>query len=468
VTLKGKIYLITFLSLVLLVVLNEVNLSFLQGNFPYKDGLITTADEYSYFAPADTFLDHFKWAESSDGRPAFMRTPGYSVIYLLSRLIGGTYAFLILKIIQILLFGGSILLLAKILQLLHVREWLILLFTAIYGLMPCFSGFVYYTLSESVIPFFVLWSLNSVLRQSFEQKLSWSVAVSLACLTLIRPQLVVLPLTFLALVLFRGQRKTAISIVLSFVPLLIWQLRTFSIEGKLTDFHPIYSVSNNSLYRPPHQAMTDLFRLWDCRGDVFHNNMALLSRDTLSSTRKEVLETIPGKFHSSVEPLLLKFQQFRMMQREEYSGRQLNDYLPGEKELVDGILRKRTELIREYPLDHYVKTPVLSTKKLLGTSMMNLFVFQDPWRNNLLVIALKFLSFGLTTAGILAMIHVILFHVNVTLRLSAIAVLLSLFYLCFVQRFNEERYLTPYLSLLLIFLAVSVNRYLPAENKKGG
>ena len=462
-TLKGKIYLVALLSLVLLVIINEINLSYLHGGFPYKDGLITTADEYSYFAPADNFLEHFRWAESPDGREAFVRTPGYGLIYLLARLIGGGHAFLVLKIIQTLLFTGSILLLSKILQFFKVRNNLILLFAAIYGLMPCFSGFVYYTLSESVIPFFVTWSLYCVLDASRKREFSWATVFSLSLLTLIRPQLVVLPLFFLLLFLLKDQRKTALAVLISFLPLSLWQIRTYSIEGEITNFHPIYSVSNNSLYRPPHEAMTNLFRIWDYRGDVFHGNMALLSRDTLTTTREEVLRTIPVKFHVALDPVLKKFQEFRLIQREQFSGKIVSDYFPGERELVQQINRTRSDLIVKFPIDHYLGTPVKSAKKLIGTSMMNLNVYQDAWRNTLLVVLLKFLSFGLIMTGMLAMLYIILFQPTYIIRLTALSVLVSVCYLCFVQRFNEERYLTPYLPLLIAFLSISLNEILPAK-----
>jgi ABC-type multidrug transport system fused ATPase/permease subunit len=461
VTFKGKIYLITFLSLVFLVVLNEYNLSLIGGKFPYKDGLITTADEYSYFAPADHFIKYFRWAESPEGKLAFMRTPGYGVIYLFAKLIGGSHAFLILKLFQVALFGGSILMLSKILQFLHVRENIILIMTAFYGMMPCFSGFVYYTLSESVIPFFILWFIFSLLKQFKEQRFCWGTVFSITALVMIRPQLVVFPVLMLLFVLFTRRWKIALSLVFGFIPLLVWQIRTISIEGTFTNFHPIYSVSNNSLYRPPHEAMTDLFRIWDHRGDVFHGNMALLSRDTLASTRQEVLKTIPAKFHTSVEPVLMKFQEFRSMQHEDYSGKAITDFLPGEKQLVKEIKQTRRKLIRNFPFDHYLRTPLMSAKKLVGTSMMNLFVFQEKCRNNVLVIVMKFISFGLIVAGILAMLIVILFHTNEVIRITALSVLLSLTYLCFIQRFNEERYLTPYLSLLMVFVAIVIQRYLP-------
>lgn len=462
---SNKIYLIILLSVSVLILINETNLSFLKPNFPFKQGLITTADEYSYFSPVDQFVQTGNWAENSLGAKAYMRTPGYGLIYLIAKVIGGSNAFLFLKIIQIILFAGSVLIFSKILQILKLSENLIVVGTLIYGLMPLFSGFVYYTLSEAVLPFFVLWSFYALLKTNENQYISLNVILAVGFLVLLRPQMLVLTSLFFLYFLYK-RKRIFWSVLLAFVPLFFWNIRTVYITGEWLGLNPIYSKNNNSLYREPHKEMTDLFRVWEYRGDYFHSTMALLSRDTTNSTTQSVLQTIPIQYQATVRPIFLDFQKFRHQQISAYSNKKISTYLPGEKGLIEHIKLAREKLIRENPLDFYLFTPLKSFKKLMFTSMMNLFVFQETWKEQPIVLILKYVSFLLISLGFISSILLLIKSSNPFIRVSALSVLASIFYLSFGQRFNEERYLLPFLSLLLIHLLVYLEQIFQFKIKK--
>lgn len=460
-----KIYLIIFLTVVTLILLNEVNLAYLRPNFPFKQGLITTADEYSYFSPVDQFVKTLKWSQNADGEKAYMRTPGYSFIYLIAKVIGGANAFMILKIIQITLFAGSILYFSKILQSLNISNNLIVIGSLIYGLLPCFSGFTYYTLTEAVLPFFVLWTLYSFLKVDQNRYISSEIILSSAILILVRPQMVTLPILFLVFFLIK-RKKVSFSMALAFIPLILWNIRTVSITDEWSGFHPIYSKTNNSLYREPHKEMTDLFRIWEYRGDLFHTSMGLLSKDTSEITRQEVLRSIPGKYRSAVDPIFKDFQHFRFMQQSYYAGKKITSHLPGEENLVKQIRSTKNSLIRKNLLDYYLKTPAKSLKKLMVTSMMNLYVFQEPWKDNVFVQVLKYLSFFTLFLGFLSTCYLLLHFKHQVIYLTALGVISSIFYLSFFQRFNEERYLLPYLSIMLIHLIIFIDQVFLANRKR--
>ena len=460
-----KIYLILLVSVGVLILINETNLSFLKPNFPFKQGLITTADEYSYFSPVDQFVQTGNWAENSLGAKAYMRTPGYGLIYLVAKVIGGSNAFLFLKMIQILLFAGSIYLFSKILQILKLSENLIVVGTLIFGLMPLFSGFVYYTLSESVLPFFVLWSFYALLRANENQYISLNVILAVGFLVLLRPQMLVLSSLFLLYFLF-NRKRIFWSVLLAFVPLFFWNIRTVCITGEWLGLNPIYSKNNNSLYREPHKEMTDLFRIWEYRGDYFHSTMALLSRDTTNLTTQTVLQTIPIQYQATVRPIFFEFQKFRHQQITAYSNKKISSYLPGEKALIRHIKLARKQLIRQNPADFYLLTPLKSFKKLMLTSMMNLFVFQETWKDQSIVLILKYGSFLLISLGFISSVLLLIKSSDPFIRISALSVLTSIFYLSFGQRFNEERYLVPYLSILLIHLMVCLEHVILFKTKK--
>jgi hypothetical protein len=460
-----KIYLIILFSVGVLILINETNLFFLKPNFPFKQGLITTADEYSYFSPVDQFVETGIWAENSLGAKAYMRTPGYGLIYLIAKVIGGSTAFLFLKTIQILLFAGSVYLFSKILITLKLSEKLTLVGTLIFGLMPMFSGFVYYTLSESVLPFFVLWSFYALLKANENQRNSLNVMIALGFLLLLRPQMLVL--TSLFLFYFLLMRKRIFwSVLLAFVPLFFWNIRTVYITGEWLGLNPIYSKNNNSLYREPHKEMTDLFRVWEYRGDYFHSTMAILSRDTSNTTTQSVLKTIPIQYQATVRPIFLEFQKFRHQQITAYANKKISSYLPVEKALIGNIKLARKKLIRDNPADFYLITPLKSFKKLMLTSMMNLFVFQETWKEQPIVLILKYVSFLLISLGFFSSILLLIKSSNPFIRVSALSVLASIFYLSFGQRFNEERYLLPFLSLLLIHLLVYLEQIFQFKIKK--
>ena len=460
-----KISLVILVSVGLLILINEINLSFLKPNFPFKQGLITTADEYSYFSPVDQFVQTGNWAENSLGAKAYMRTPGYGLIYLIAKVIGGSSAFSFLKMIQILLFAGSIYLFSKILQILKLSDNLIVVGTLIFGLMPLFSGFVYYTLSEAVLPYFVLWSLYAILKADDNQRITLNVILAVGFLLLLRPQMLILTSLFLLYFLFK-RKRIFWSVLLAFVPLFFWNIRTVYITGEWLGLNPIYSKKNNSLYREPHKEMTDLFRVWEYRGDYFHSTMALLSKDTTSLTTQTALQTIPIQYQATVRPIFLEFQKFRHQQITVFSNKKISSYLPGEIALIKHIKLARKKLIRQNPADFYLFTPLKSFKKLMLTSMMNLLVFQETWKDQSIVLILKYSSFLLISFGFISSVLLLIKSSDPFIRISSLSVLASIFYLSFGQRFNEERYLLPYLSILLIHLLVYLEHVILFKTKK--
>ena len=439
--------LVVFAATLVMVLLNEVNLSYLNHDYPYKDGLITTADEYSYFYPAESYYQTGEWNASGDGSKAYLRTPGYGFIYLIALVIGQSKAFLVLKIFQISCYAGSLFLLFKIISD-FISKPFSLIATFIFGLLPCFNGFTYYTLSESVIPFFMLWWVYGILKPSKHDFLLLVLITSF--LVLIRPQLIVFPIVFAVYYLLK-KNKRSIYLLVGLLPFLFWQIRTATLIGEWPDIHPVYSLSNNSIFRPPHQELTELFKIWEHESDVFHENMGILSADTSQLARNKVAATIPIHLQTDVLPILKKFQLFRFKQQL-YSGNKINSYLPGEKELTNNIHQLTQKLKSENKLDYYLLTPLKSLKKLVVTSMMNLNIYQDAWKENLWVFVLKLLSLTFILLGFVTSILFCFFSkCSIEYRLLAFSVLISIFYLVYFQRLNEERYLYPYLGMFFIY-----------------
>src|SRR5690606_19744752 len=130
----------------------------------------------------------------------------------------------------------------------------------------------------------------------------WQLVLSVGLLVLIRPQLGILPLVGFLYGLLSKHYHLSSGIILAIVPLFLWYVRTGLISNEVPSFHPIYSKTNNHFYRPSHAAMTDLFRIWEWKSDVFHNHSGRIGFGDESSI-DDVLNEIPQKYRESVEPL---------------------------------------------------------------------------------------------------------------------------------------------------------------------
>jgi len=280
---QRKHLIVALIATIIAVFLQEQNLQFLGNRYPVSNGLLTSADEASYFAPAVNFLENGTWKDNSIGQSAyFQRTPGYGLVYLICLILAGKKAFWMLKILQIIAFSGSIILFGKILEKLITNSKFALFGTVIYAFIPAFSGFMYFTLTESFTPFLALWIVFAgISLQQKKTTFSWNFLFANSIMLLFRPQLIVFLLAFLAYYFFQKQRKKAMITLLAILPLLIWNIRTVTISGTWLGIHPIYSTTNNTLFRPSHEAMTNLFRIWEADGAKFHETIHALTDSTV-------------------------------------------------------------------------------------------------------------------------------------------------------------------------------------------
>lgn len=103
-------------------------------------------------------------------------------------------------------------------------------------LLSLYSGFIYFSITEGITPFLMLWSCYAFFSESRKQLFAAS-----ALLLLVRPQLMIFPLSMLVLSIVRKQRKIAFLLVWSFLPFIGWMLRNAYIAGGPVGIHPIYS-----------------------------------------------------------------------------------------------------------------------------------------------------------------------------------------------------------------------------------
>ena len=454
-----KILFGALIGTLLCVLTNEINANYLNQSLDYQYGMVQTADETSYIVPPQNWINHGEWKDNSNGLTSYyQRSPGYGFLYLVNFLILGKSALLGLKITQIALFFVSILLFWRILNEFHVKENFSFIATLIFACLPLYSGFVYYSLTEGVTPFFVLWSIFELKRSIGIERMRWQLMVSMACLVLVRPQLgIIVAVGFLFGILAK-QFRLSTALFISLLPLFAWYARTAFISNEIPSFHPIYSKTNNHFYRPSHAAMTELFKIWEWRSDVFHNHTGRLGFGDSTSIHA-VLNEIPEKHRQTIEPIFRQFQTLNQLRLNEYEDKKITDYLPGEKEFIQDVETVRQELIRSNRFDYYLKIPALSAKEFLNKSYLNLYVFQAAWRGNWFIEALRIVCWFVVVASI--GITFLSWFVFKWKSLEAFLVLgmgAFLFYLAFVQRLNEERYIVPILPVLLILSVIGLSK----------
>jgi hypothetical protein len=453
---QRRLLIIALFGTIFAVFLQEQNLQFLGNRYPSSNGLLTSADEASYFVPAINFLENGTWKDNSIGQSAyFQRTPGYGLIYLICLVVAGKKVLWMLKILQILAFSGSIVLFGKILKKYVASAKFALFGSAIYAFVPAFSGFMYFTLTESFTPFLVLWSVFAgiaLLEKTTNFSSNFLAANSIVLL--FRPQLIVFLLAFWAYYFFQKQRKKAMFTLLAMLPLLIWNIRTVTISGTWLGIHPIYSTTNNTLFRPSHEAMTNLFRIWEADGAKFHETIHAL---TDSSDINLISQQIPTKYRKQVLPILGKYRALHQYQLTHFNqNKPISGTFQGEVKFLYEINTLTKKLKAENKLDFYILTPLKSLKKLMLSSHLNLGIYQFKYRGSWWMEIIRWSCLVMIISSFVAVLIALFKKKRDLIFYLGLAIVLNTFYLIFIQRMNEERYLTPFLPIALIILLVGI------------
>lgn len=454
---------IALLGLVFAFIIQEFNAASLAGNDSSRYGMIYTADEPSYLSPVRNWLENGTWQDNTEGNGKyFQRPPGYGLIYGVCTLLLGDHAFLGLKLIHIVVYFFSIVLIGRILKIFVKNDGSVLLGTTLFAVLPMFHGFMYYPLTEGVTPFLVLLFLDRVLKE--EDGFDYVLLLITAIILIVRPQLIVLPLLFFVYFLLKSKRIPAATLLLAAVPFLLWSIRTVVIEGEWKGLHPIYSKTNVTLFRPSHEKLTQLFRIWEYDGERFHKVVGGLKKVTSEQEFEKIMDDVTPRFHRKIKPILFEYKT--LLEHPSY-GRS-KEFRVLEDKFIAEAERVRIELIKKNRFQYHVITPLKSAFYLLTKSQMNLYVFQATWRGNWLVESLRVFSILLINLGFIAAIWAVFRVKNHRLGVLAISVLLYFFYLIYFQRMNEERYLTPWLPVLFVLLTVQLQQfYLMIKLRKG-
>jgi hypothetical protein len=450
-------FFISILGVILAVLIQEYNLATYQKTFPYNNGLISSGDEASYLRPPQNYLEIGEWKDNSKSITSyFLRPPGYGMLFLICKIISPSNPWIVLKLFQIGAFFCSILLFYEILLRLTSSINSTILFTYLFAILPCFSGFIYFTITEGISPFLLLLSCFTWIRLiDNPNKLNAAFYIfSAGFFLLVRPQLLIFVLLFQFLVWYRLKFFYFVITCLLFLPLFIWNLRTIKINGSFPGLHPIYSYTNNGLYRPSHEKLTNLFRIWEHQSDVFHTCVGIVAFDTSELAIHQSLTFVPNKFHFIVKPILKEYQDLWKYHRENYTNLQkIEKSYQKELDFEKKVEKARIVLLEKYPLDYYFVTPFNSFKKLIFSSHLNLKIFQADFRGSILIEILRWMCLLVIISIVLVSIPSMFNIKNKIVFSLGLSIFLYVFYLVFIQRLNEERYLTPIIPIGFILFS---------------
>ena len=456
---------------------NPGNIERNAGSIAYGQTIYSVDNEY-YITPVENYLSGNGWKRGvgTANGDYFRRVPGYSIVYLFFTGIfkEGT-AHLLLKIFQMLLFLTTI---PAIFYLCSQTSGKLAsrIVTIIYALVPFISSWTYYTLTESISPFLVIFyffylfkAINSVDKKRKTQNYLLA-SMFLAFGVLTRPYIAI---TGLALFIsaFRDfawlQRDWVRFFYTScLVPVLLigaWTIRNYVISKEFVPFEKAFYPQSTDRMKPEFRGLFSFVKCWGEDGynlTAYHEPLywAAIEGDTNSTYIKNILNSWPPKIINEYKYDTL-FDVLKEHQLLIYSYR---SYIKTKTSMPDQYLSTQLEverryngLIKEYKSKHFLSywilTPAIYLKRMVAHShTANLYFFQGENREKKYVNLYRYL---------LLLIHVLIYATlffNLLVmrgwmnRLAFVFIpLLFVIFFTFFHREIEQRYMLPALPILM-------------------
>lgn len=482
---RSSIFFIALIGTIWAWYLHQQNINYLTGQTNTIDGMVHTADDASYIVPAYNFKKTGIWKDNSQGVSAYVQRPpligiiNWGISFFNPQEYNGWQ-----KYISVLLHFLAIICLGTLaFDLFGTRVGIII--SSIYALVPVFWGYLFYYISESITPSIFIFLFFGYIRFSIHKKAKWLIFQGFisGLLLLIRPQLGIFLLPFVYSLWIwvkdknRHQWKVfAVSVLLAFGAFTSWEIRSISISHQIK-LHPIYHVTNNSQYRPVHGSFTSLYKTWEHVSPKFHNHM--ISIWYLSSTPSE-FEKNMNTVVSEIPPYVFQHMHektFRdLFKRYNQVGTTIHFYeknglpVPGETkfetDLRNDVDYWSHRLKKKMPLVNSFIVPFRSAQWMFSKSQLNLKIFQTKYRGLWWMELLRYtcvISISLLTMLSLSQV----FNYNQKIFfVTSLTIFGYLFYLFFIQKMNEERYLVPLLPVFLLLGAERIKKtYIQIKSK---
>jgi hypothetical protein len=434
---------------------------------------VRTADDASYLRPALNFLETGTWKDNSAGVRAYVqRSPGYGLLYATATSVfGEANALWVMFFSQLLLWSLAVALIPSVARNIGLDGKVSMFLGFFVAVMPMFSGFLSYTLTEAVTPSLVILFYFFFFEGIKKNRRALIVsALFLGFTILVRPALIVLFLSFLPFLIGLKSRLIPLTVI-ALLPIFLWQLRVQRFTDRF-DLHPIYHSDSNDLYRPLHGDIWNFHKMTGQSGVDFHRSMEQLWRAAeKGKNEQEAVDAVMNDLDPSV------FQVVEKERLRELYGRYIDvlsaqiPYIKTDRPIVveleneDDLEREfrqlRSKYQSSYVLQSWVLVPMEVFKDLIFHSNLSLYIFQGPWRGAIPVEILRWLSF---------LVHIFSFTLFLVLpfwvRKNPVALsiwfpaVFYLAYLIFIQRGVEERYTLPFLVPAFLLSALVLNTIL--------
>lgn len=469
-TLKSNLFqsiLIFIICFITQWTINQKNISNLNnsGIETRLNQTVITADDYSYLNPVENFLKTGIWKESKTGDNAFyQRSPGYGLFSLpFLNFESESKGLFYLKLTQNILQSAIPVLIFYFLLYISFSKKLALIAAILFGISPNLNGFIFYTLTEGITPILVtlFFVLSYKSYHDNNKKTVLLASVTLGFLILTRPVFAILSLLLLpSFIQMRLKGITTIlgSILITISPISIWQIRNYKLSNELTNLHPIYSPSNNSVFRLPHQSIFNLVKQFNPNGANYHewiNKLKVASNNNLEYQKiKNPLSIFnESSLNLFTEDTLNKYTKLYFQSFKEITqNSNEKKYSETEKLITNKFEILKEDYISEHWFESNLFTPFKVFKDLVFHSNLNLYQFQHTYRGNWFMEGLRYINYIIhVTIFILPILIFLLFRKKIGRKVIwIIPAILYLFYLCYFQRGIEERYTYPILGYLYL------------------
>lgn len=490
-------FILALLSFIFALAINEINLFFLKKEAAATNTAllrynqtIAGPDDSDYFTPPRNFINGKGWYDDSHpyGKAGyFWRTPGYMIFYMLfTACFGEEGGLMVLKYAQVLLFALSVYCLFFIISWLTNSRKLAIVFTSLYGLTPLGPGILYLTLTESITPalvIFYIYFLLGAFRSDRNRKKNTayflaSFFISYAILT--RPVLAILFLSLPIVVFFDYSKNNGRLVVFKKIFLfcsiaslfiVLWEIRSYAISGRIMSPQPLYYSESNIVYRPTFKYIWKFTKCWGEDATNLNSYMMPIYDHGIKGDSSETYidKAIAGMPADVVDEIgrarifsALKEYQQTVLHQKTFLDKNLPmpETVPeGEQKVISEFSKFTDEFRSARPFQYYLQSPWIYFKRMVfHSNTATYFIFQEKFRD---ITALNLTRYALFIihALIYLLAFINLFFVKKTgiLVWSLIfPVFIYMIFILFFHREVDQRYFSPILVCLLAIAPVTL------------
>lgn len=431
-------------------------------SIPLDNHLHQTADDASYIRPAYNLLESGTWQDSSSGPSSFVqRAPLMGFFHLLGILLFHNNSAWFIFGLALLFHGIGIYSFYKIL-INQTSKRIATIFTSLFIILPCFYGFLSYSITEAFVISFIMIATRVALIS--EQHRLTKLILVLSIIYLFRPVLVLIFIPILIRSIFAAIKyKThksffsssalalKVLLMLTLTANVFWEARKFHYTDSLSPL-PIYHEENGSIFKPAHQKLTELFKIWEVKPEVFHYFAGRIWTNSIED-KMEIEEyvknnNVPISAHRFQELMIQYGHVNHIIENKDTES--IHAIQQFSAKLDERILSTK----KRNRLQNWLITPLLSAKENIFKSQINLTLFQETWRGNFFIEIIRYLSLAILLLSYLSLIIAPIFLKAHRLHYVLLGTLLYFGFLIFYQRLNEDRYFLPIIAIGFLAFAI--------------